>query len=118
MTTALTITPSIDLLPAQLFAPTPKTAKRFVEFFTAQINNDHTRKAYLNATRRFAGWCQAHDLAELADVQPFHVAAFVKEMQGQFTCGRARLRARSSFSWRMGMAAPKIARYRRREKTS
>jgi hypothetical protein len=85
MTTALTITPSTDLLPAPLFAPTPKAAKRFVEFFTAQINNDHTRKAYLNATRRFAGWCQAHDLAELADVQPFHVAAFVKEMQGQFT---------------------------------
>jgi hypothetical protein len=40
----------------------PKAAQRFVEFFTAQINNDHTRKAYLNATRRFAQWCQAHEL--------------------------------------------------------
>jgi hypothetical protein len=28
-----------------------------LEFFTAQINNDRTRKAYLNATRRFADWC-------------------------------------------------------------
>ena len=56
-----------------------------LEFFTAQINNDHTRKAYLNATRRFSEWCEAHGLHELADVQPFHVAAFVKELQGQFS---------------------------------
>ena len=53
-----------------------------LEFFTAQINNDHTRRAYLNATRRFAAWCDAHGLHELAAVQPFHVAAFVKELQG------------------------------------
>lgn len=39
-----------------LFTSTPKAGKRILEFFTAQINNDHTRKAYLNATRRFAAW--------------------------------------------------------------
>ena len=33
----LILTPSADLLPAPLFAPTPKAAQRFVEFFTAQI---------------------------------------------------------------------------------
>jgi hypothetical protein len=38
-----------DLLPTPLFTPTPRAAKRFIEFFTAQINNDHTRKSYLNA---------------------------------------------------------------------
>jgi hypothetical protein len=54
MSTALTISQSPAMLPAKLFAPTPKAAKRVLEFFTAQINNDHTRKAYLNATRRFA----------------------------------------------------------------
>ena len=54
MTTELIAIPSPDLPPAQFFAPTPKAAQRVVEFFTAQINNDHTRKAYLNATRRFA----------------------------------------------------------------
>jgi site-specific recombinase XerD len=63
----------------------PKAARRVVDFFTAQINNDHTRKAYLNAARRFAQWCEAHELDELAQVQPFHVAAFVKELQGQFS---------------------------------
>ena len=54
MTTELIVcTPTLQ--PAH-FTPTPKAAKRVLEFFTAQINNDHTRKAYLNATRRFAEW--------------------------------------------------------------
>jgi site-specific recombinase XerD len=74
-----------ELQPALLFAPAPKAAKRVVEFFTSQMNNDHTRKAYLNATRRFAAWCDTHGIGQLADVQPFHVAAFIKELQGEFT---------------------------------
>jgi site-specific recombinase XerD len=77
--------PSPALIPAPLFAPTPKAARRVLEFFTAQLNNDHTRKAYLNATRRFAAWCADHGLDELTAVQPFHVAAFIKELQSQFT---------------------------------
>lgn len=85
MTTILLIAPAVGLIPAALFAPTPKAAKRVLEFFTAQVNNDHTRKAYLNAARRFAAWCEAHGLHELTAVQPFHVAAFVKELEGQFT---------------------------------
>lgn len=84
MSTALILAPTDDLLPAPLFAPTPKAAQRFVEFFTAQINNDHTRRSYLNVTRRFAAWCDDHGLHDLAQVQPFHVAAFVKELQGGF----------------------------------
>ena len=83
MTTALTVSPSPALLPARLFAPTPKAARRVLEFFTAQINNDHTRKSYLNATRRFAAWCERSGIGELVDVEPFHIAAFVKELQGQ-----------------------------------
>ena len=56
-----------------------------LEFFTAQINNDHTRKAYLNATRRFAEWCDKCGIGQLADVEAFHVAAFVKDLQGEFS---------------------------------
>jgi site-specific recombinase XerD len=80
----LIVAPAAGLVPARLFAPTPKAAKRVLEFFTAQINNDHTRKAYLNAARRFSQWCEDHGLKQLTDVQPVHVAAFVKELQGQF----------------------------------
>jgi site-specific recombinase XerD len=51
---------------------------------SAQINNDHTRKAYMNATRRFAAWCDEKGIRRLADVHPFHVAAFIKHLQGEF----------------------------------
>jgi len=81
----ITLSPAPAVLPASLFAPTPKAAQRSLEFFTTQINNDHTRKSYLNATRRFAEWCELHRLHQLADVQPFHVAAFVKDLQGHFS---------------------------------
>jgi site-specific recombinase XerD len=79
------VQPDAGLLAPHLFTPTPKAAKRVLEFFTAQINNDHTRKAYLNATRRFAEWCATRGIGQLADVQPVHVAAFVKELQGEFS---------------------------------
>lgn len=70
-----------EILPAGLFAPTPKAAERAAEFFTAQINNPHTRKAYLNATRRFAAWCAGKGIDQLAAVRPIHVAAFLEELQ-------------------------------------
>lgn len=73
------------LIPATLFTPTPKAARRTLEFFTAQINNDHTRKAYLNATKLFAQWCDERGIRELAGVQPFHVAAFLKDLQAEFS---------------------------------
>ena len=83
--TEVILSPAPALQPAALFRPTPKAARRVLEFFTAQINNDHTRKAYLNATRRFAAWCDRHGIGQLADVQAVHVAAFVKELQSEFT---------------------------------
>ena len=85
VTTEIILSPSAQLQPALLFTPTPKAAKRVLEFFTAQINNDHTRKAYLNAARRFAAWCDARGIAQLAAVEAFHVAAFIKDLQGEFS---------------------------------
>ena len=70
------------LSPAALFTPTPEAARRTLEFFTAQIPNDHTRRAYWNAARRFSVWCEAHGIARLDAVEPFHVAAFIKELEG------------------------------------
>ena len=84
MNSDIILAPSPALSAPRLFIPTAKAARRVLEFFTARVNNDHTRRAYLNATRRFAAWCEDHGLHELAAVQPFHVAAFVKELQGEF----------------------------------
>jgi hypothetical protein len=81
--TGLILSPASPLPPASLFTPTPEAARRVLEFFTAQINNDHTRRAYLNAARRFDAWCDARGIAQLTDVQAFHVAAFIKDLQGR-----------------------------------
>ena len=68
--TEILVSPSRELQPAPLFTPRPKAAKRVLEFFTAQINNRHMRKAYLNATRRFAEWCDAHSIRQFATCSP------------------------------------------------
>ena len=90
MNTEIIPSPATAVLPARLFTPTPRAARRVLEFFTAQINNDHTRKAYLNATRRFSQWCEGRGIRELAAVEPFHVAAFIKELQGDFSAPTAK----------------------------
>src|ERR1700724_2943625 len=83
MTTEIILAPTPDLQPSPFFTPTPKAAKRVLEFFTGQINNDHTRRAYMNATRCFAAWCASKAINELAAVQPFHVAHFIKDLQAE-----------------------------------
>jgi len=79
-----------DILPAysplatrlpSLYAADARTARRVLEFFTANINNPHTRKAYAQAAREFAGWCDRHGVGHLRDVQPIHVAAHIQELQ-------------------------------------
>ncbi len=67
-------------LPA-LFATDAYTAQRIIEFFTVNINNPHTRKAYAKAAADFAGWCSRHGVEHLRDVQPIHVAAHILELQ-------------------------------------
>ena len=59
---------------------TPRSETRFWEFFTANIRNKNTRRAYYQAVCRFSLWCEARGLAELAAVAPIHVAAYVEEM--------------------------------------
>ncbi|MGH7838954.1 MAG: hypothetical protein ACREQC_14175 [Candidatus Binataceae bacterium] len=48
--------PAPAAFPVRLFTPTPKTARRVLEFFTTQINNARTREADMNTTRRLAEW--------------------------------------------------------------
>jgi site-specific recombinase XerD len=56
---------------------------RYVEFFTANINNDHTRRAYARACSGFFAWCEQRGLT-LAAIRPFDVAAWVKELQENY----------------------------------
>ncbi|MBL8237259.1 MAG: tyrosine-type recombinase/integrase [Bryobacterales bacterium] len=65
-----------------LFLATPKAQKRFWEFFTANIRNVYTRKAYLKAVCRFSDWCRERTL-ELEHVQPIHVAGYIEQLGGE-----------------------------------
>jgi site-specific recombinase XerD len=85
MNTAVILSPACDLSPALLYAASPKAKRRVAEFFTTQINNDHTRKAYLNAARRFSAWCEEHGIQELSVVEPIHIAAFIKSLEKEFS---------------------------------
>lgn len=53
--------------------------RRFIEFFTAQIRNANTRKAYGRAVADFFGWCERHEIGPLIDIEPVHVAAWVED---------------------------------------
>jgi len=39
----------------------------------------------MNATRRFAAWCADKNIDALEHVAPFHVAAFIKDLQDELS---------------------------------
>ncbi|OZY43970.1 integrase [Pseudomonas lundensis] len=55
---------------------------RFLEFFTANIRNPNTRRAYARAVNEFLTWCQAVGVPDLGAVAPLHVATWI-ELQTQ-----------------------------------
>jgi hypothetical protein len=57
--------------------------KNFPDFVPPM--NAHPRRAYVNATRRFADWCASKEIHELTQVQPFHVAAFIHDLQEELS---------------------------------
>jgi len=54
----------------------------YVEFFTANIRNPHTRRAYARACSRFFAWCENRGLT-LAAIRPFDVAAYIEGLLQQ-----------------------------------
>jgi site-specific recombinase XerD len=68
------------IVPAMIAAAGEQAGWRYVEFFTANINNPHTRRAYARACARFFAWCERRGLT-LAAIRPFDMAAWVKELQ-------------------------------------
>jgi site-specific recombinase XerD len=63
-----------------LYAPTAQAAKRFIEYFAANIRNPNTRRAYLRAVLDFSAWCEAHNLTQILDIEPLHVAAYIETL--------------------------------------
>src|SRR3954468_16352064 len=70
------------LVPALIAAEGDHAARRFVEFFTANIANDNTRLAYAQAVAPFLRWPEGRGLA-LRTVEPVAVAAYVQELKAR-----------------------------------
>ena len=67
-----------QIVPALVAAEGDQAARRYVEFFTANIRNPNTRRAYARAASGFLAWCEVRRLT-LSTIQPTHVAAWVEQ---------------------------------------
>src|SRR5919205_1709730 len=65
-------------MPALVTAAGERASKRFLEFFTAQIRNPHTRRACGRAVADFLAFCSGTGVPSLQAVEPVHVAAYVE----------------------------------------
>jgi integrase/recombinase XerD len=61
-----------------LFLARPAARTRLRDFFSFRLRNPNTRRAYREAVRQFSAFCAEHGIADLAQVEPVHVAAFVE----------------------------------------
>lgn len=73
------------VVPAMIADAGDHACRRFLEFFAATIRNRNTRQAYLTAVGRFFAWCDRHQLGQLADIEPLHVAAYIEALGTDFT---------------------------------
>jgi site-specific recombinase XerD len=69
-----------DSSPPTLFLREARAAERFFDFFTANIRNKHTRRAYYNAACKFSEFCAERDVHDLAHVKPVHVAGYIESL--------------------------------------
>src|SRR5271166_2818689 len=78
------LTATAAAVPTVIAARGQHAGRRFVEFFTANIRNPNTRKAYYRATSEFFDWCERAGLG-LLDIEPVHVAAWVESLGRGFS---------------------------------
>jgi site-specific recombinase XerD len=68
------------IVPAVIAGAGERATRRFIEFFAATIRNKNTRAAYHRAATHFFGWLERNGIAELADIEPVHVATYVEQL--------------------------------------
>ena len=88
--------------PALVAAAGDRAAYRFLEFFTAQIRNPNTRRAYIRAVEEFCAWLNGYGLPSIAAVSSIHVAAYVEELSHRQSAPTVKQRLaaiRMMFDW-------------------
>src|SRR6202142_4071754 len=77
---ALASAADTSLVPALIADAGDPAAWRYVEFFTANIRNANTRRAYARACSRFFAWCDERGLT-LTTIRPHDVATYIETLQ-------------------------------------
>ena len=88
--------------PAIVAAAGARASYRFLEFFTAEIRNPHTRRAYARAATDFFALLEAKGVTRLGAIESVHVAAYIEQLSQGRSAPTAKLRLaalRRLFDW-------------------
>jgi site-specific recombinase XerD len=69
-----------QVVPALVAELGDEAAWRYIEFFTANIRNPNTHRAYFRGCNRFLVWCEDRGLT-LAAIRPHDVATYIEHRQ-------------------------------------
>ncbi len=72
-----------------------KAARRYANFF-ASIANDNTGAAYQRPCLSFFAWCETKGIADLIEVEPLHVDAYLKAIDATHETPTVRSRSMRS----------------------
>ena len=81
-----------DRAAALIAAVGERASYRFFEFFTANIRNPHTRRAYARAAVEFFDWLETRGVTHITAVESVHVAAYIEQLQKARSAPTAKLR--------------------------
>ncbi len=76
----LATTGDTHLVPALIADAGAPAAWRYIEFFSANIRNANTRRAYARARSEFFAWCEDRGLT-LTTIRPIDVATYIEALQ-------------------------------------
>ena len=62
------------------YPPGDQASWRYIDFFTANIRNPNTRRAYARACTRFFAWCEERGLT-LGTIRPYDVSLYIESRQ-------------------------------------
>jgi site-specific recombinase XerD len=96
-----TPTPAAFLIPALIADAGDAAGWRYIEFFTANIRNPNTRRAYARACGTFFSWCGERGLS-LGTIRPYDVSLYIESRQQTHSAPDVKLQlaaVRMLFNW-------------------
>lgn len=89
-------------VPALVAAAGDRAGYRFLEFFTAQIRNPNTRRAYVRGVGEFCIWLETEGLHSITAVSSVHIAVYIEDLGRRVSAPTVKQRLaaiRMMFDW-------------------